>query len=162
MSEHYQQLLPCSRCYCCSSSSSLPSCRTNEVADTFRHAGPKTVFFWAPMMKWGLVAAGVNDLKRPAEKLSVSQNLGAFSLPVTSLVSKELVNNHVQPLFSFGSYWYDLGTLLAGHHPHQLLFGCGKLVLPIHCFSTFSHACIAQVNAFVGLTGIVQLYRIWE
>jgi len=38
-------------------------------------AGPKTVFFWAPMMKWCLVAAGVKDLTRPADKLSVSQNL---------------------------------------------------------------------------------------
>ncbi|KZP34303.1 UPF0041-domain-containing protein [Athelia psychrophila] len=38
-------------------------------------AGPKTVFFWAPMMKWCLVAAGVKDLQRPPEKLSVSQNL---------------------------------------------------------------------------------------
>ncbi|OJT05087.1 Mitochondrial pyruvate carrier 2 [Trametes pubescens] len=38
-------------------------------------AGPKTVFFWAPMMKWCLVAAGLKDLSRPAEKLSVSQNL---------------------------------------------------------------------------------------
>ncbi|KAL5507141.1 MPC2 [Sanghuangporus vaninii] len=38
-------------------------------------AGPKTVFFWAPMMKWCLVVAGVKDLQRPAEKLSVSQNV---------------------------------------------------------------------------------------
>jgi len=38
-------------------------------------AGPKTVFFWAPLMKWCLVAAGVKDLARPADKLSVSQNL---------------------------------------------------------------------------------------
>jgi len=38
-------------------------------------AGPKTVFFWAPLMKWCLVAAGVKDLNRPAEKLSVSQNV---------------------------------------------------------------------------------------
>ncbi|TFY79775.1 hypothetical protein EWM64_g4236 [Hericium alpestre] len=38
-------------------------------------AGPKTVFFWAPMMKWCLVIAGVRDLSRPAEKLSVPQNL---------------------------------------------------------------------------------------
>ncbi|THH08093.1 hypothetical protein EW145_g2937 [Phellinidium pouzarii] len=37
-------------------------------------AGPKTVFFWAPLMKWCLVAAGVKDLSRPADKLSVSQN----------------------------------------------------------------------------------------
>jgi len=38
-------------------------------------AGPKTVFFWAPMMKWCLVGAGVKDLARPPEKLSVSQNV---------------------------------------------------------------------------------------
>ncbi|KAN0065169.1 Mitochondrial pyruvate carrier 2 [Thecaphora frezii] len=37
-------------------------------------AGPKTVFFWAPLMKWCLVAAGLKDLSRPADKLSVSQN----------------------------------------------------------------------------------------
>ncbi|KIY46170.1 UPF0041-domain-containing protein [Fistulina hepatica ATCC 64428] len=38
-------------------------------------AGPKTVFFWAPLMKWCLVAAGIKDLARPADKLSVSQNV---------------------------------------------------------------------------------------
>ncbi|KZT56156.1 alpha/beta-hydrolase [Calocera cornea HHB12733] len=38
-------------------------------------AGPKTVFFWAPMMKWCLVAAGLKDLSRPADKLSVPQNV---------------------------------------------------------------------------------------
>ncbi|KAM5543224.1 hypothetical protein V8D89_003098 [Ganoderma adspersum] len=38
-------------------------------------AGPKTVFFWAPVMKWCLVAAGLKDLSRPADKLSVPQNL---------------------------------------------------------------------------------------
>jgi len=37
-------------------------------------AGPKTIFFWAPLMKWCLVAAGLKDLTRPADKLSVSQN----------------------------------------------------------------------------------------
>ncbi|WFC98416.1 Mitochondrial pyruvate carrier 2 [Malassezia yamatoensis] len=37
-------------------------------------AGPKTVFFWAPMMKWGIVLAGINDLFRPAEQLSIAQN----------------------------------------------------------------------------------------
>jgi len=37
-------------------------------------AGPKTVFFWAPMFKWGLVAAGFADMTRPAEKLSPSQS----------------------------------------------------------------------------------------
>jgi len=36
--------------------------------------GPKTVHFWAPVMKWCLVLAGVADFARPAESLSLSQN----------------------------------------------------------------------------------------
>uniref|UniRef100_A0A8B9GUD0 Mitochondrial pyruvate carrier n=1 Tax=Astyanax mexicanus TaxID=7994 RepID=A0A8B9GUD0_ASTMX len=32
-------------------------------------AGPKTVFFWAPVFKWGLVFAGFSDMTRPPEKL---------------------------------------------------------------------------------------------
>uniref|UniRef100_A0A663NCB3 Mitochondrial pyruvate carrier n=3 Tax=Neoaves TaxID=3078114 RepID=A0A663NCB3_ATHCN len=35
---------------------------------------PKTVFFWAPIMKWGLVCAGMADMTRPAEKLSTAQS----------------------------------------------------------------------------------------
>merc|ERR1712093_958806 len=46
-------------------------------------AGPKTVFFWAPMFKWGLVAAGLKDLGRPAEVISVPQNL---ALTATGLI----------------------------------------------------------------------------
>jgi len=38
-------------------------------------AGPKTVFFWAPTVKWGLVIAGIADITRPADKLSFSQSL---------------------------------------------------------------------------------------
>ncbi|KAF8316416.1 UPF0041-domain-containing protein [Clavulina sp. PMI_390] len=38
-------------------------------------AGPKTIFFWAPMFKWSLVAAGLKDINRPADKLSLSQNI---------------------------------------------------------------------------------------
>ncbi|XP_030900872.2 mitochondrial pyruvate carrier 2 isoform X1 [Melopsittacus undulatus] len=39
-----------------------------------RGGGPKTVFFWAPLMKWGLVCAGMADMTRPAEKLSTAQS----------------------------------------------------------------------------------------
>ncbi|KAI8917264.1 mitochondrial pyruvate carrier [Powellomyces hirtus] len=38
-------------------------------------AGPKTIHFWAPAMKWGLVIAGLSDLQRPVEKLSVTQTV---------------------------------------------------------------------------------------
>jgi len=46
-------------------------------------AGPKTVFFWAPAFKWCLVFAGIGDLQRPAEKLSVTQ---ASALAATGLI----------------------------------------------------------------------------
>ncbi|KAI8959726.1 UPF0041-domain-containing protein [Daldinia sp. FL1419] len=36
--------------------------------------GVKTVHFWAPVMKWAIVIAGVSDFARPAEKLSLTQN----------------------------------------------------------------------------------------
>ncbi|KAL8870600.1 MAG: hypothetical protein Q9174_003394 [Haloplaca sp. 1 TL-2023] len=37
--------------------------------------GVKTVHFWAPVMKWALVLAGISDFYRPPEKLSLTQNL---------------------------------------------------------------------------------------
>ncbi|CAL5868967.1 uncharacterized protein PFLUO_LOCUS3195 [Penicillium psychrofluorescens] len=36
--------------------------------------GVKTVHFWAPVMKWALVIAGISDFSRPPEKLSLTQN----------------------------------------------------------------------------------------
>ncbi|TDG45522.1 hypothetical protein AWZ03_008028 [Drosophila navojoa] len=38
-------------------------------------AGPKTVFFWGPLGKWGLVLAGIGDLvKRPPQNVSLNQS----------------------------------------------------------------------------------------
>ncbi|XP_039377588.1 mitochondrial pyruvate carrier 2 isoform X1 [Mauremys reevesii] len=51
------------------SSSTLCEATFQDSAD-----GPKTVFFWAPVMKWGLVCAGMADMTRPAEKLSTAQS----------------------------------------------------------------------------------------
>lgn len=49
----------------------LPS----KLRPLYNHpAGPKTVFFWAPVFKWGLVGAGLADMTRPADKLSASQS----------------------------------------------------------------------------------------
>ncbi|KAI2632843.1 UPF0041-domain-containing protein [Xylaria nigripes] len=36
--------------------------------------GFKTVHFWAPVMKWALVLAGIGDFARPVENLSLMQN----------------------------------------------------------------------------------------
>ncbi|OCK84756.1 UPF0041-domain-containing protein [Lepidopterella palustris CBS 459.81] len=41
--------------------------------------GPKTVHFWAPIMKWALVLTGISDFTRPAESLSLTQNLALMS-----------------------------------------------------------------------------------
>jgi len=41
--------------------------------------GVKTVHFWAPVMKWGVVLAGASDFLRPAEKLSLTQNLALMA-----------------------------------------------------------------------------------
>lgn len=45
--------------------------------------GIKTVHFWAPVMKWALVLAGISDFARPAEKLSFTQN---FALTCTGFI----------------------------------------------------------------------------
>lgn len=41
--------------------------------------GPKTVHFWAPVFKWCLVIAGFNDLQRPVEKISGTQQVALFA-----------------------------------------------------------------------------------
>ena len=43
-------------------------------------AGPKTIHFWCPICKWGLVAAGFSDFFRPASKLSQKQNLSLATI----------------------------------------------------------------------------------
>lgn len=46
-------------------------------------AGPQTIFFWAPAVKWGLVIAGLGDLQRPADKVSIGQS---SSLAMTGVI----------------------------------------------------------------------------
>ncbi|KAK7208350.1 hypothetical protein BZA70DRAFT_273511 [Myxozyma melibiosi] len=41
--------------------------------------GPKTIHFWAPVMKWALVFAGISDLNRPVETLSGTQQIALFA-----------------------------------------------------------------------------------
>lgn len=45
--------------------------------------GPKTIHFWAPTLKWGLVIAGINDMNRPIESVSGTQSL---SLIATAMI----------------------------------------------------------------------------
>jgi hypothetical protein len=34
-------------------------------------AGPFTIFFWCPFVKWLIVAANINELKTPAKNISI-------------------------------------------------------------------------------------------
>ncbi|EED19213.1 UPF0041 domain protein [Talaromyces stipitatus ATCC 10500] len=65
-------------------SSTDASATAGEQQSTFQRlwnspVGVKTVHFWAPVMKWSLVIAGISDLARPAEKLSLTQNLALMA-----------------------------------------------------------------------------------
>ncbi|PHH50192.1 Mitochondrial pyruvate carrier 2 [Ceratocystis fimbriata CBS 114723] len=45
--------------------------------------GLKTVHFWAPVMKWSLVLAGISDFARPVENISATQQ---FALMCTGVI----------------------------------------------------------------------------
>ncbi|CAF0874759.1 unnamed protein product [Brachionus calyciflorus] len=51
------------------------SARTRQLIKWEHPAGPKTIHFWAPIAKWGLVLAGIGDMARPADKLSKNQTV---------------------------------------------------------------------------------------
>ncbi|ANZ76792.1 BA75_03416T0 [Komagataella pastoris] len=41
--------------------------------------GPRTIHFWAPVLKWTLVIAGANDLQRPVDSISGTQQLALMA-----------------------------------------------------------------------------------
>ena len=46
------------------------------ILNFFAHpAGPFTIFFWAPTFKWAITAANISDMKKPAENISVNQQM---------------------------------------------------------------------------------------
>jgi len=103
-------------------------------------------------MKWCLVIAGLKDLQRPAEKLSFSQNFGVypFSVACTILIYQT----------SPRRYRIYLGAILTRYHPRELQPGRCAFLLPL--FVLLSAHTLFQVNFCVGMTGVSQLYRVWE
>uniref|UniRef100_A0A914MSQ9 Mitochondrial pyruvate carrier n=1 Tax=Meloidogyne incognita TaxID=6306 RepID=A0A914MSQ9_MELIC len=93
-------------------------------------AGPKTVFFWSPTIKWVLVGAGISDLTRPASKLSINQ-ASDWSKP-TGRRSKQNAS-----LAATGAVWT------------RYCF----VIVPKNYY-------LASVNFFVFCTGMVQILRI--
>jgi len=65
-------------------------------------------------MKWCLVAAGLKDLTRPADKLSVSQNIGASYFPYC--LRYGYLNRPASPRWN----GFHLGPLLARHYTREL------------------------------------------
>nr|XP_012135473.1 PREDICTED: mitochondrial pyruvate carrier 3-like isoform X1 [Megachile rotundata] len=54
-----------------------------NIDNTFINTGPTTVFFWAPTFKWCLVIAGIGDVQRPPDTISLYQTA---SLMVTGAI----------------------------------------------------------------------------
>lgn len=107
------------------------------------------------MFKWGLVIAGIKDLGRPAEKLSVSQNVGEWSPPLyqsdTKRADRESQRSRRPVSSGSGTPLWSVAS--PGSRVARLL--TKRQITPVN----YS---LASVNTFVGATGITQLYRIWE
>ncbi|KAG6002696.1 hypothetical protein E4U54_000816 [Claviceps lovelessii] len=107
--------------------------------------GVKTVHFWAPVMKWALVLAGVSDFARPAEKLSFTQN---FALTCTGLIWTRwcLI---IKPK----NYLYVLFSVLSSSL-------CAREPVTYDMVGLPRYNSLAAVNFFLGLVGVVQVSRI--
>jgi len=72
----------------------------------------------------GLVAAGLKDLSRPAEVISVPQNLGTY---LSFLLLCPFPADHTLS-HSPHRHWLDLGPIFIRHHSRQLLIGSCQLL----------------------------------
>ncbi|CAD1470237.1 unnamed protein product [Heterotrigona itama] len=69
-------------------------------------AGPTTIFFWAPTFKWGLVIAGLGDMNRPPDTISLYQTA---SLMITGAIwSRSDLNKKKNSLTDCLSIRYSL------------------------------------------------------
>jgi hypothetical protein len=90
-------------------------------------------------MKWCLVFAGLKDLSRPADKLSVSQNVGA-SVPLRVRLRARAHGSWVVG-YSTRGYGLHLGALLTSDHSRQLLACCCTSVAPIPRLAQLTRSC---------------------
>ncbi|KII92497.1 hypothetical protein PLICRDRAFT_172583 [Plicaturopsis crispa FD-325 SS-3] len=119
---------------------------TSKLSAFWNHpAGPKTVFFWGPAMKWSLVLAGLKDLSRPVEKLSVSQNLG-------KCYAHDAVQTQTDTILSHALFAVPLST--------TALTATGFIWVRYALVITPINYSLAAVNFCVGLSGLSQLGRI--
>ncbi|KAM5359752.1 hypothetical protein ACJZ2D_014233 [Fusarium nematophilum] len=121
--------------------------------------GFKTVHFWAPVMKWALVLAGISDFARPAEKLSFTQNL---ALTCTGIIWTRWCLIIKPKNYLYGKTPHPL--FLSSTAPPLRYFRhvCGPFEALCHQANHFhpSLHSLAAVNFFLGMVGLVQITRI--
>ncbi|PKS13216.1 hypothetical protein jhhlp_000562 [Lomentospora prolificans] len=100
--------------------------------------GLKTVHFWAPIMKWAIVIAGISDFARPVEKLSFTQNL---ALTMTGLI------------------WTRWCLIIKPRNIFPVTLLCVAVVEEVNTLITYVDR-LAAVNFFLGCVGTVQITRI--
>ncbi|OWR51613.1 light-induced protein brain protein 44 [Danaus plexippus plexippus] len=117
----------------------------SQLRPLWEHAaGPKTIFFWAPAFKWGLVVAGLGDLNRPAETLSISQSL---SLAITGGLVMAGLGDLTRPVESL-SIPQSASLAATG-----IIWSRYSLVIIPKNYSLFA------VNVFVAITSVYQISR---
>ncbi|KAI5284814.1 hypothetical protein KEM54_001055 [Ascosphaera aggregata] len=110
--------------------------------------GIRTVHFWAPVMKWVLVLAGIGDMARPADRLSLTQNA---ALTATGFIWTRWCFV-IRPKNVFGADKW------AGASPKPFLL---RIYLVEVTSDTIIIYRLATVNFFVGCVGAVQVSRIF-
>ncbi|KAH8282111.1 hypothetical protein KR054_005491 [Drosophila jambulina] len=80
-------------------------------------AGPKTVFFWGPSIKWVMVIAGLGDtIHRPAQNISINQcaSLAGASLIYTRYSMVITPKNYI--MLSVNAAIFMIQSFLIGKH----------------------------------------------
>lgn len=83
-------------------------------------AGPKTVHFWAPAFKWSLVFAGIADINRPADKLSIKQSgalaaTGSIWSRYSLVIIPKNMSLFLVNVFVAGTGYFQLGKIIMHH-----------------------------------------------
>ncbi|WAR07560.1 MPC2-like protein [Mya arenaria] len=93
---------------------------------------PKTIFFWAPTMKWCLVIAGIGDIARPAEKLSQFQS--------SALAATGLIWSRYSLVITPKNYNLFAVNVFVGATGLYQLYRIYKFVMEEICWPTISEA----------------------
>jgi len=84
---------------------------------------PRTVHFWAPVLKWGLVIAGISDFWRPVDQLSLTQNAALFCTGTIWTRWCMIIKPKNVPLAAVNAFLAGVGTVQLsriGFHHWQL------------------------------------------